>query len=127
MTAIKINSEQIRSSVDSNSVLFNAASNFTIDLSKYTNATHITIHVKNSGALTALVGTMALTCGLQSATVTLPASPVTVAGSLPNPATVTSYDQLIVIKGGFFTKLQLAYTATSGSGSLIVEIATSYI
>lgn len=126
MTAIKINSEQIRSSVDSNSVLFAAASSFTIDLSKYTNATHITIHVKNSGSLTSLTGTMALTAGLQSASITVPAG-VIVAGSLPNPSSAASYDNLIIIKAGFYTKLQLAYTATSGSGSLIVEIATSYI
>lgn len=111
--------------VDSDTVTINAASSFVVTLDKYTDYSHVVIHITNSGALTALTGTFALTCGTIGSTVTLPASPITVAGSLANPAGVASYDSIIVIKGGFFTKLKLTYTATSGSGLLSVRVTTS--
>jgi hypothetical protein len=135
MTARKIANTQVTTDAlaaagtgkDSDTVIINAASSFNVTLDKYTDYSHLVIHITNSGALTALTGTFALTCGTIGSTIALPASPVTVAGSLANPAAATSYDSLIIIKAGFFTKLKLAYTAGSGSGSLAVKITTSNI
>lgn len=112
---------------DSQTVTVNAASSFALTLDKYTDYNHLVIHITNSGALTDLTGTFAITCGTNGSTVTLPGSPITVAGSLPAPSAAASYDNLIIIKSGFFTKLKLSYTASSGSGSLSIRITGSNI
>lgn len=112
---------------DSQTVTVNAASSFALTLDKYTDYNHLVIHITNSGALTSLTGSFAITCGTNGSTVTLPGSPVTVAGSLPAPSAAASYDNLIIIKSGFFTKLKLSYTATSGSGSLSIRVTGSNI
>ena len=126
MTARKI-LDTLVTADNGTSTTISAASSFNVTLDKYTDYSHVVIHITNSGALTALVGTFALTCGTIGSTIALPASPITVAGSLANPATVTSYDSLIVIKAGMFTKLKLAYTATSGSGNLNIRVTASNI
>lgn len=113
--------------IDSQTTTINAASSFALTLDKYTDYSHVVIHITNSGALTDLVGTFAITVGTIGSTITLPASPITVSGSLANPATVTSYDSMIVIKAGFFTKMKLSYTATSGTGLLSVRVTASNI
>ena len=130
MTARKISNVQkttdaLRSAgtgVDSQTTTISAASTFAVTLDAYTDYSHIVIHVKNSGALTTLTGTMALTAGLIDSTITVPAG-VIVAGSLPNPSSAAAYDNLIIIKCGFYTKLKLSYTAGSGSGLLQVRVA----
>jgi pectate lyase len=134
MTARKIANTQVATDaaktastgVDSDTVTVSAASSFAITLDKYTDYTHLVIHITNQGGLTALTGTMALTCGTNGSTITVPAG-VIVAGSLPNPSASASYDNLIIIKAGFFTKLKLSYTATSGSGSLNIRVTASNV
>lgn len=111
---------------DGATTTISAASSFTVTLDGYTDCSHVVIHITNSGSLTSLTGSFALTCGLNAATITVPAA-VIVAGSLPNPSAASSYDNLIIIKSGFFSKLKLSYTASSGSGSLSVRVVGSNI
>ena len=133
MSARKITNTQVTTDAlraagtgtDSDTTTISAATSFVVNLDKYTDYSHIVIHIKNSGALTSLVGTFAITVGTIDSTIALPASPITVAGSLANPATVAAYDSMIVIKSGFFTKMKLSYTAGSGSGLLSVRVTTS--
>lgn len=132
MTARKIyntrkNTNALRATnAENDSTVIAAASSFTITLDQYTDCSYVVIHVTNSGSLTSLTGTFALTAGLNGSTITVP-SGVIVAGSLPNPSAAASYDNLIIIKAGFYTKLSLAYTATSGSGNLIVRVVGTNI
>lgn len=132
MTARKVyntrkNTDALRATNgESSTTTISAATSFVVTLDSFTDCSHVVIHITNSGALTSLSGTFALTAGLNGATFTVP-SGVIVAGSLPNPATASAYDNLIIIKAGFFTKLSLAYTASSGSGDLIVRVVGTNI
>lgn len=126
MTARKVyntrkNTDALRATNgEGSTTTISAATSFVVTLDSFTDCSHVVIHITNSGALTSLTGTMALTAGLNGSTITVPAG-VIVAGSLPNPSSATAYDNLIIIKAGFYTKLKLSYTAGSGSGSLIVR------
>jgi len=73
MTARKIyntrkNTNALRATnAENDSTVIAAASSFTITLDQYTDCSHVIIHVTNSGALTSLTGTFALTAGLNVA------------------------------------------------------------
>lgn len=112
--------------VDSQTVTINAATSFVVSLDKYTDYNTVVVHITNSGALTSLTGTFALTCGTIGSTITVPAGAI-VAGSLANPAASASYDSLVILKAGFYTKLKITYTATSGSGLLSVRVTASNV
>jgi hypothetical protein len=126
---IQLNTDAIKTAgtgADSQTVTVSAASSFALTLDKYTDETYVMVHITNSGSLTALTGTFAITCGTIGSTITLPAGCI-IAGSLPNPSAASSYDNIIIIKAGFFTKLKVSYTATSGSGSLSCRVTTCHL